>query len=364
MSNQRPPGGLDGPTRDPERERQGGGSKGSPAAQPWVDPDRTQRYSGRRSIADRLRGESREPPPPDPESIPEIGAGSTLGQPARRKPPASAQMRAAPRRGGGKRYIAILAGVIVLGLAGGAAAAWFSGWRPAFLGGETKPGADKPTGETKPDVKPSDPGQPGTPPTAEIAKTCFAGLTDVKVGAAACGFALDAAGAVSFQGNRIAERLTAGAGPAQRLVLYPFAPSTRFVFLRACDAASGGKCDVQRLVDTKEKKIFEVKVGGEGFAWVLFSPKEQVALLGWRDGLSDTIAIVAPANGETLRPSAIRTPKNRYAIVRGNTVRWAANEQSFSLEVKLCPAKNRARNTDCEQDDDIKFRRRTVKFER
>src|SRR5581483_5301204 len=138
---------------------------------------------------------------------------------------------------------------------------WFSGWRPAFLGGETKPASDKPAGDTKPDVKPGEPGQP--PPATEIGKNCFAGTTEVKVGAGACGFALDATGAVSFQGARIAERLAAGTGPAQRLVLYPFAPSSRFVFLRACDG--GGKCDVQRLVDTKEKKIFEVKVGGEGF---------------------------------------------------------------------------------------------------
>ena len=78
MSNQRPPGGLDGPTHDPERERPDGQAG---ARQPWVDPNRTQRYSGRRSIADRLRGESREPDPPqahEAEPLPEIGAGSTL----------------------------------------------------------------------------------------------------------------------------------------------------------------------------------------------------------------------------------------------------------------------------------------------
>ena len=55
MSNQRPPGGLDDPTHDPERERPGAGP------QPWVDPNRTQRYSGRRSIVDRLKEQSREP---------------------------------------------------------------------------------------------------------------------------------------------------------------------------------------------------------------------------------------------------------------------------------------------------------------
>jgi hypothetical protein len=53
MSNQRPPGSLDDPTHDPERERPGAGP------QPRVDPNRTQRNSGRRSIADRLKEQSR-----------------------------------------------------------------------------------------------------------------------------------------------------------------------------------------------------------------------------------------------------------------------------------------------------------------
>src|SRR5688572_20757941 len=113
MSNQRPPGGLDDPTHDPERERSGG-QTGAP--QPWIDPNRTQRYSGRRSIADRLRGASRDPdatlPPPDPEPLPEIGAGSTLRHVGRAKPAASAQMRSGPRRSGGMRLVAILAGVV------------------------------------------------------------------------------------------------------------------------------------------------------------------------------------------------------------------------------------------------------------
>src|SRR6185503_10581073 len=193
MSNQRPPGGLDDPTHDPERERPGAGP------QPWVDPNRTQRYSGRRSIVDRLKEQSREPerliteetapPPPKP------------GQ-ARPQVASSAQMRAMggrPRRG--LRLGGILVAVIVLGLAGGAAAAWFSGWRPSFLGGtpsEPVKGPDKP-GETKPETKPGEPATPGTPtspPTAEIPRSCYTGISEVKPGAATCGFALDAAGAL------------------------------------------------------------------------------------------------------------------------------------------------------------------------
>ncbi len=364
MSNQRPPGGLDDATHDPERERPGG----QPAArQPWVDPNRTQRYSGRRSIADRLRGESREPDPPPAydEPLPEIGAGSTLRHMSRAKPASSAQMRPV-RRGsrGGLRLVAILAGVVVLGLGGGAAAAWFSGWRPAFLGGAStepaKPATDKPPG-TPPEVKPGETPPPSTPPAGEIARSCFSGTTELKAGAAACGFALDAAGALTFQGNKIAERLTAGSSPAQRIVLYPMSGSRRFVFLRACDAASGGTCAVQRLVDTKDKKIVEVK-GAEGFTWVSWSPKEQSGLLGIRDGLSDTIAVVSTADGKIAKPSVIRTAKNRYALVRAGSVRWR-DEESFSVEVKLCPlAKGRARNAECEKDDDVKYRRRTVKF--
>jgi hypothetical protein len=46
-------------------------------------------------------------------------------------------------------------------------------------------------------------------------------------------------------------------------------------------------------------------------------------------------------------------------------VRWGRDENSFSVELKLCPyGKGRAGNTDCEQDEDIRYRRRTVKFER
>lgn len=367
MSNQRPPGGLDDPTHDPERERQGGDPRGPAPAQPWVDPNRTQRYSGRRSIVERLKEQSREPdqrlrtedttpPPPKPG-------------PQRAPVAASAQMRAVrggrSGRGGGLRLGAILVAVIVLGLGGGAAAAWFSGWRPSFLGGTTSEPAKTPVekpGETKPETKPTDPTPPATPPsTSEIPRSCFSGTSEVKVGAAVCGFTLDPAGALSFQGNRIAERVAAGSGPAQRLVLYPFSPSARFVVFRVCDAA--GRCEAQRLVDTKEKKLFEVK-GAENFAWVVWSPKETMALLGWRENLSDTIAALATADGKIVRPSTIRTAKNRYALVRFGSVRWAG-EDSFSLDVKLCPpGKNRSRNAECEKDDDVKYRRRTVKIER
>jgi hypothetical protein len=273
-------------------------------------------------------------------------------------------MRAAgvrPRRS--LRLGGILVGVIVLGLAGGAAAAWFSGWRPSFLGGtssEPVKTPDKP-GETKPETKPGEPTTPTSPPTAEIPRSCYTGISEVKPGAATCGFALDAAGAVSFQGAKIAERLTVGSGPAQRLTLYPFSNSGRFVVLRACDG--GGRCDVQRLADTKEKKLFEVK-GAEGFAWVIWSPKETMGLLGWRENLSDTIAVIATADGNIVRPSTIRTAKNRYALVRFASVRWR-DEGTFTAEVKLCPpGKNRARNADCEKDDEIRYRQRTVKIER
>ncbi len=373
MSNQRPPG-LDDPTQDPERPRPGEGAR-RPVAQPWVDPNRTQRYSGRRSIVDRLKDQSKEPerlvtqetvpPPPKP------------GQ-ARPQVASSAQQRAARggRSGGGLRLFFVLVAVIVVGLAGGAAAAWFSGWRPNFLGGApaqpAKAPGDAPAkpGDAKPEAKPGDPATP-TPPAApnppsatEIPRSCYTGITELKAGAAACGFALDAAGALSFQGARLAERLAAGNAPAQRIALYPMSPSGRFVFLRACEAASGGKCDVQRLADTKEKKLLDVKIGGDGFAWVVWSPKETMALLGWRDHLSDTIAVVTTSDGKTIRPSTIRTARNRYAFLRQGSARWR-DEESFMAEVKLCPpGRNRSRNADCEKDDDVKFRRRTVKIER
>ncbi len=377
MSNQRPPGGLDGPTHDPERERRSGDPQGPAAPQAWADPNRTQRYSGRRSIVDRLRQQSREPdtlttaetaePPPEP-AAPRPNVASSAG------------MRAV-RGGGALRLGVVLMGVVVLGLAGGAAAAWFSGWRPGFLGGTPsepgtpsadrpsadKPAPDKPASDkpsTQPETKPPDPAAPTAPPAGEIPKSCFSGTSEVKPGGSICGFALDPAGALSFQGQRIAERIAAGGGPAQRLVLYPFSPSGRFVFLRACETASGGRCEVQRLVDTKQRKIFEVKGGADGFSWVAWSPKEQVGLLGYRDGISETIAAIATAEGKVVRPSAIRTAKNRYALVRAGSVRWR-DEEAFSVEVKLCPVpKGRGRNADCEKDDDVKYRRRTVKLER
>jgi hypothetical protein len=368
MSNQRPPGGLDEPTQDPDHDRPGASPKGPASPQPWVDPNRTQRYSGRRSIVDRLKDQSKEPerlvteetapPPPKPG-------------PARPQVASSAQMRVARghRAGGGLRLGLVLVAVIVVGLAGGAGAAWFSGWRPSFLGSPSgepaktpEPKPAQPT-ETKPEVKPGEPTTPtpASPPTAEIPKSCFSGTSEVKAGAAACGFALDASGALSFQGARIAERVAAG--NVQRLVLYPFSPSGRFVFFRACEAASGGRCEAQRLVDTKEKKLFEVKTG-EAFAWVAWSPKETMGLLGWRENLSDTIAAVTTADGKVVRPSMIRNAKNRYSLVRFGSVRWR-DEESFSVEVKQCPpGKGRGRNADCEKDDDVKYRRRTVKVER
>lgn len=372
MSNQRPPG-LDDPTQDPEQVRSGAGARG-PAAQPWVDPNRTQRYTGRRSIVDRLKDQSREPeqlvtqetvpPPPKPA-------------PGRPQVASSAQKRAARggRSGGGLRLALVLAAVVVVGLAGGAGAAWFSGWRPDFLGGPASQPAKAPVeapvkpGDAKPEAKPGDPAAPKppnapAPPSAtEIPRSCYTGTTEVKAGAAACGFALDATGALSFQGARLAEKLMAGNAPAQRVVLYPMSPSGRFAFLRVCEAASGGKCEVQRLADTKEKKLAEVQVG-DGFAWIVWSPKETMALLGWRDHLSDTIAVVTTADGKTIRPSTIRTARNRYAFLRLGSVRWR-DEASFTAEVKLCPpGRNRTRNADCEKDDDVKFRRRTVKLER
>jgi hypothetical protein len=362
MSSQRPPG-LDDPTEAPEPARPGARGSG---AQPWADPDRTQRYTGRRSIVDRLRDRSKEPEklvtqetePPPPKAVP-----------ARPQVAAPAHKRAVPgrRSGGGSRLILVLAALVVAGLAGGAAAAWFSGWRPDFLGGPPAEPARAPgetpakPGDAKPEAKPAD---PAPPPAAEIPRSCYTGITEVKAGAAGCGFALDAAGALSFRGARLAERLAAGNAPAQRIVLHPMSPSGRFVFLRACESAGGGKCDVQRLADTKENKLFEVTIGGEGFAWVVWSPKETMGLLGWRDQLSDTIAVVATADGKTIRPSTIRTARNRYAFVRQGSVRWR-DEEAFTAEVKLCPpGRNRTRNAACEKDDDVKFRRRAVKIER
>lgn len=366
MTNQRPPGGNDEPTHDP-----GHAGAGQPGARPaWVDPNRTQRYEPRRSIADRLRSESREPDPPSKQetALPAIGEGSTMGPAARPKVASSAQRRAAGRRsGGGVRLVGILAAVIVVGLAGGAAAAWFSGWRPSFLGTAstepTKSTPDKPP--ATPEAKPGEPTTPSTPtpppPAGDIARGCMTGNTELKAGAAACGFALDAQGALTFQGAKIAEKLTVGAGPAQRLTLYPMSPSRRFVFLRACDGAN--RCDAQRFVDTKDKKILDVK-GAEGFGWVAWSPKEQLGLLGFRDGLTDTIAVVTTTDGKVWKTSVIRAAKNRYALVRAASLRWR-DEESFSVEVKQCPlGKGRTRNAECEKDDDVKYRRRTLKLER
>src|SRR5262249_41512658 len=153
----------------------------------WVDPNRTLRYSDRRSIADRLRNESREPAEPAPE----IEPVSTLGQRARPKPASSAQLRAVRRSGRGLRLASILTGGIVLGLPGGGGAVWFSGGRPSFLGTTTadapKPGNPaQPAGDTKPETKPGDPSQPVPPPASEIGRNCFSGANEVKAGSAAC----------------------------------------------------------------------------------------------------------------------------------------------------------------------------------
>jgi hypothetical protein len=185
----------------------------------------------------------------------------------------------------------------------------------------------------------------------------------VKPNAPACGFALEPSGVLSFQGARIAERFMAGARPAQRLLLYPFAPSGRFVFLRACERASGGRCALHRLVDTKEKKVFEVKGEAEDLRWTAFSPKEQVGLLGYRDGTADSIAAVATADGKLVLAAAIRSKRNQYAMVKESTLRWP-DEESFSIEVKLCTVERGGRNAKCEQDDKIRYRRRVVRLAR
>jgi hypothetical protein len=276
----------------------------------------------------------------------------------------------------------ILGAIVVAGLAAGAAAAWVSGWRPGFLAtddppvekpagdkpgtdSQTKPG-DPPPGGTKPgDAKPGDPkpgDPPKTPPGGEVTRACFAGNTEVKAGTGACGFALDAAGAVTFKGEVLSAKLGVGGAVAQRLVLYPFSSSGRFVFFRACDSATGGRCTVQRLADTKNKKLFEVKGGNDGFAWVAWSPKESVGLLGYREGGSDTIGAVATADGSTIKSTSLGTGRNRYALIKQSSMRWR-NEESFTVEVKLCSfAKGRTRNKGCEDDDDVRFRRRTIKL--
>lgn len=400
MSNQRPPGGIEGPTQDPERRRQQASGEPArergdtssptnppptnpPPPEPWADQDRTQAYTPRRrSIVERL-----DRPDHDPKS----GEGSTETEPPAPpksqpppqvqrhgpKPPGSAQagarggrrpLRGNARQGKGLRWVAILVGVVLLGLVAGAAAAWVSGWRPSFLGskGETPsgPGTDKPPGET-PQTKPGDPkpGEtPAAPPDGEVARTCYTNITEVKAGAGACGFALDAAGTITFKGAVIAERVAAGSGATQRLMLYPFAPSGRYVFLRACESASGGRCAVQRLADTKDRKMFEVKAGAEGLAWVVWSPKEQVGLLGYRDDATDNVAAIATGDGRTLKAAAIAPGKNRYALVKFGTVRWTG-EESFSVEVKVCSFKRgRVRNQECEDDNDVRYRRRTVKI--
>jgi hypothetical protein len=73
--------------------------------------------------------------------------------------------------------------------------------------------------------------------------------------------------------------------------------------------------------------------------------------------------VVSTADGNTIVRSAIRTVRNRYALVRAGSVRWR-DDRSFTVEVKLCrPDKGRYRS-DCEKDDDVKYRRRIVKFKR
>ena len=77
---------------------------------------------------------------------------------------------------------------------------------------------------------------------------------------------------------------------------------------------------------------------------------------------STRLTTIATADGRALKPSLIRAPKNRYALVKQSSVRWT-NEESISIEVKLCPfARGKTRNKECEDDSDIRYRRRTVKL--
>jgi hypothetical protein len=395
MGNQRPPGGIDSPTEDPHQgpskpggtpperhyapsEFQPGGARPQPGPAPaWTDPERTQPYTPhRRSIADRLREQSREPKTGPSEEPPPAPKPPTPKLPPRHTPvapPRGPMVRSVTRRSGGLRLAAVLAGVIVLGLTAGAGAAWFSGWRPGFLG--AKPDVpDKPkdaADSTKPGEKPGDkpadkatdkpPDKPPETQPADLPRNCFTGRSEVKLGAASCGFTLEAGGALSFRGARIAERLTAGAAAAQRVMLYPLSPSGRFVFVRACERASGGRCAAHRLVDTKEKKLFEVKGDADDLLWTAFSPKEEVGLLGYRDGTADSIAAVATADGKILLSKAIKTARNRYAMVRERTLRWP-NEDSFSIEIKFCPFERGGANSRCERDDKVRFRRQLIKL--
>jgi hypothetical protein len=408
MGNQRPPGGIDGPTEDPDfgkskpggtpPERRYAPSEFQPGAAPpqapgrpgWTDTDRTQHYAPstsaprapdpnaprRRSIADRLNddnrnpktGPSHDPPPPPKPAAPNPSARHTPVAP--RKTPVAPRrgpmVRQVARRSGGMRLAAILTGVIVLGLSAGAAAAWFSGWRPSFLAGKaTEP--DKPKDAVdKPPDKPADkaPDKPPETQPAELPRSCFSGRSEVKLGAAAvCGFALETGSALSFRGSKIADRLTAGNTAAQRVTLYPFSPSGRFVFIRACQRASGGRCAVHKLVDTTEKKLFDVRGDADDLLWTAFSPKEEVGLLGYRDGTADSIAAVATANGKVLLSKAIKTARDRYAMVREGTLRWP-NEDSFSIEIKFCPFERGGANARCERDQKVRFRRKLIKLAR
>jgi hypothetical protein len=386
MGNQRPPGG-DGPTEDPRFEqRNAGGAPPArePAPERWVDPARTQAYRPqRRSIVDRLKEPSREPDsgpgePPRPAQPPPHPNAETRPPPQPAEPAwhlRRRQVRSVRRGSGGLRLVAILAGVVVFGLAAGAAAAWFSGWRPGFLAagaseerppaateastpGEKpgeKPPPDKPPGETKPNET--------APPSTELARSCFTTRTELKAGTPACGLALDAEGALSFQGGKVTDRLAAGAGPARRALLYPFSRSGRFVFLRACETASGGRCASHSLLDTKEKRLIAIRGDAGDLHWVAFSPKEEVGLLGYRDGTADSVAAVATADGKVLLAAAIRSRRNQYAMVRERSLRWP-DENSFSIEVKLCTFERTGRNAKCEQDEKIRFRRRLVKLAR
>lgn len=372
MTPRRPPGSDDGPTHDPSRAAE-------PSAPQWVDPNRTVPYTPRRrSIVDRLRAESREPGPARPETAEPLPPPSARSpEPPVQRGPAPPQRQSRPRagRGPGKRrgfgLAAIFAGIVVAGLAAGAATAWVSGWRPAFLGDESAadaasaqrkppaPPAAKPD-DTKPAAPPTPPA-PAGPPGGEIGKPCFEAGAVVKAGSFACGFALDASGALSFKGQRLADRLAAGAAPARRLVVHPFSPSGRYVFLQGCDADSGGSCPAQRLADTKETKLHEVKLG-QSAAAVAWSPKERVGLLFYREDAGEGVAVIAAADGKILRASLFRMPRNRYALFRAGSLKWR-NDETMTIEMKLCSyRRGKLRNAECEKSAAVRYRRRAAKL--
>jgi hypothetical protein len=334
----------------------------------------------RRSIVDRLRAEAGPVGPARPEAAEGLPPAPVVADPrqavrreAGRREAGRLERAPSPRRPGrGPKLAAIFGGVVAAGLGAGAATAWLSGWRPAFLApapekavaapanpvsdaarpGEAKPGAPP---KAQPPASP-----PAPPPSGALAKSCFAAVTEVKAGAAACGFALDAAGAVSVKGKRLADRLVVAAKPARRLVLYPVSPSGRFAVFRACDAASGGRCPLARLIDTETGELRAIGAGA-GFSWVAWSPKERVGLLGYRQGAGDAIAAIAAASGKTLRASLLHVHRNQYVLIRRGSVRWR-DDRAFTVEAKYCTyARGRQHNRECERNAGSGYRRHLVK---